>query len=813
MIYKDRAILCGGGRKGKGPKPPILKPGKPKKLRKWQSEAYRELLGHQYSILRSPVASGKTLLSKFLALHYLRTNPKGKVIVVVPEDLIGPNYVSESIRDPDGVIWKMFIPHQFDLTANKVAGCLRTLRDFLALKATEYSDRICVCTHAAICGLYTDLKRHERLDLFEGCMLVVDEAHRLYILGGKDRASSLGCVVRHFLTTPKKCLLMMSGSFFRSDGLVIIPPEFRDMFFSYEVPYDRYIADMYYLREFVTQFVFCEKSYEKEVEELLDEYPEDKWIFYLPTVSTPQEHMPKLQQVKKIIDSIGEVVKDDGLQMLVRRGDRLYRVINLVDETNRDKKKQLLHKRDKNNELVINQDKGALDIIISLNMVVEGFDWIHANHAVTLGVRNSERVVLQISGRVLRDVKEKPVARLTMVLPPTASSNEKTIQVLNDYCRGMMMSMLLFEVLRPTKIDIEVVGKGGTKHKESRAVRDLIPDEYREMILEKAMSLMASEDAYESYYDKMELWLRDLDVERPKDIAKGLWRMSSCKWAELRGLDISALSELDLVKADPLLGFRVAAKVYSARAGRELWPVVRTILCKAAGAMLPERAMAHVACIGVRSKSEYAVAAKAEGVLGRPLLSRHELDSILEGKKLEREDLDVRVPLLPISPERTYGLKWPGWPHFLGCGKRQPASLVAKPRANQKLHWVLKEVLWCHGPEDIVRFGTVSEISAFMDPTKYEALSNGTEAATLGQERRQRMKGLDATLGLQGARPAICKAGLLDGLRGISLQVPNELAKKHFLGEGTVLFVPKSNGSPMDGQFFPAKATLLEEIE
>jgi len=195
-------------------------------------------------------------------------------------------------------------------------------------------------------------------------------------------------------------------------------------------------------------------------------------------------------------------------------------------------------------------------------------------------------------------------------------------------------------------------------------------------------------------------------------------------------------------------------------------------------------------------------------------VSRRELDLFLDGKKLDPEDDDVRVPILPINPERAYGSQWPGWPYFLGKGPKHPASLVPKPKRNQRLFWVLKEVLWCHKSEHVVIFEkTVDEVSKFFDPNLYQALSNRAEAEKLGEERKAKVIGLPDNISPPSdACSSFCENGILEGLRGLSWVPSKDLVRKHFLAEGTVIFMPKGNGCPLDGQLFPVQASFLRTI-
>ncbi len=51
-------------------------------------------------------------------------------------------------------------------------------------------------------------------------------------------------------------------------------------------------------------------------------------------------------------------------------------------------------------------NRDHVDLIISLGMAKEGFDWIWCEHALTVGYRSSLTEIVQIIGRATRDAPQ-----------------------------------------------------------------------------------------------------------------------------------------------------------------------------------------------------------------------------------------------------------------------------------------------------------------------------------------------------------------------------------------------------------------------
>ena len=126
-----------------------------------------------------------------------------------------------------------------------------------------------------------------------------------------------------------------------------------------------------------------------------------KIIIYIPERRSIFSSSNKVDEVDQIVRVLAKKFKaritrrDDGI-IVLKRGNFEYKILDLVDENNRDAKKKFFAKTD------INANPDALDCIIALKMFKEGADWQHANGMIITGVKDSLTDLVQMIGRVDR---------------------------------------------------------------------------------------------------------------------------------------------------------------------------------------------------------------------------------------------------------------------------------------------------------------------------------------------------------------------------------------------------------------------------
>ena len=111
--------------------------------------------------------------------------------------------------------------------------------------------------------------------------------------------------------------------------------------------------------------------------------PNEKTIIHIPSVNSREGADP-----------------GTGFQLVRTPTGRVLRIADLVDDdaTRRDRVSAAL----KTPAQKTNRDH--VDVIIALGMAKEGFDWIWCEHALTVGYRSSLTKIVQIIGRVTRDL-------------------------------------------------------------------------------------------------------------------------------------------------------------------------------------------------------------------------------------------------------------------------------------------------------------------------------------------------------------------------------------------------------------------------
>ena len=125
-----------------------------------------------------------------------------------------------------------------------------------------------------------------------------------------------------------------------------------------------------------------------------------KTILHIPNVNSGESTKDKHKEVDFIIDSIGEVVKEDSETKVIhvqRPDGKIIKVADLVNDDPNDREKIVTYLR--------NIDSvDDMDLIIALGMAKEGFDWPYCEHALTVGYRSSLTEIIQIIGRATRDI-------------------------------------------------------------------------------------------------------------------------------------------------------------------------------------------------------------------------------------------------------------------------------------------------------------------------------------------------------------------------------------------------------------------------
>src|SRR3984957_16225738 len=136
---------------------------------------------------------------------------------------------------------------------------------------------------------------------------------------------------------------LTTATFYRGDGKSILPAFSK--FDKFEYGYDEFLASLDYLRSVHYDFM-VEASFVEGVNQLFAERV-GKTIVYIPPVrsvlSVGTKHADVTAILKAIAGSDTPIIENKtSAVMRVKRGDRWVRVVNLVEERNRETKKNAI---------------------------------------------------------------------------------------------------------------------------------------------------------------------------------------------------------------------------------------------------------------------------------------------------------------------------------------------------------------------------------------------------------------------------------------------------------------------------------------
>ena len=397
-------------------------------MRDMQAKAY-EARDSQYLLLKAPPASGKSRALMFIALDKLINQGIKKVIVAVPERSIGGSFATTKLSE-HGFYTDWEVDDKNNLcTSGSDKSKVQAFINFL-----EGDEKVLICTHATLRFAFEKLDEKK----FDNTLLAIDEFHHV----SADGDNRLGELIRLVMQKSTVNIVAMTGSFFRGDSVPILLPEDEAKFSKVTYNYYEQLNGYEHLKSLGIGYHFYQGRYTSAIGEILD--TDKKTILHIPNVNSGESTKDKHKEVDFIIDSIGEVVKEDENKVIyVKRADgKIIKVADLVNDDPNDREKIVTYLR--------NIDSvDDMDLIIALGMAKEGFDWPYCEHALTVGYRSSLTEIIQIIGRATRDSDNKTHAQFTnLIAQPDAHDSEVKTSV-NNMLKAITASLLMEQVLAP----------------------------------------------------------------------------------------------------------------------------------------------------------------------------------------------------------------------------------------------------------------------------------------------------------------------------------------------------------------------------
>jgi len=493
-----------------------------------QAIVVEELSDKNFCIIKAPTGWGKSLIIQVLIKIELQNYLNRKVIVSVPQIIIGKSFSYN----------------------NGIPCTVEELINFIEDPVVpELNSRVILCTHAALVMAWDKIKNKK---LFANTTICADEIHHaknaeIELEEDVYDPNKLGAII-YYALSHKELNFWIKGAtatYFRGDGCYIIPEKFKKEFTTAFVPYDEYLAELKYLKLIEYKTVFFSGSYIDAIKNLKQVYGEHI-VAYIPRSNSRYAINNKYDDAKAIIAAIAKG-KD---------------YINCVDDTfqARREAKARLSKEDL-----------AVFLIVFLAMGKEGFDYPKADTALVVGQRNLNESI-QIFGRLFRDYLNKTKVTLFNFVEFSIQDldGEETKENVNNLLKALYASMAVEDLIQPVKIKISSSdeGKTGGKEKSFNEFANAFPDpddrnEFRKAVWTDLQIACGSDgfdvsdinlirDCFdEIVYSKLdELKWDDTEIENCdyKGVADQIWNHICQRRLVQRGYDVSKI-DIDLINS------------------------------------------------------------------------------------------------------------------------------------------------------------------------------------------------------------------------------------------------------------------------
>lgn len=415
-----------------------------KELNKFQKESYLYLIDAKNGVMNASTGIGKTQAAENLAYCNLAYGDFKHVIITAPQTIIMDQYGNNNFIASNGDEVKWNIPKSnFYGTHGKP---ISNLTKNLEKDPVSYSYAIHIVSHAG----FIKWCKNGNKELLHNCLVIIDEVHHGMNdnINGEEISNDLGKIKKWIIEQEDVGLMAMSATLFRSDGLKIIPNEYRDLVTFYHYDYTRYLQGLKYLKKFDYNIIYYDDANPlKSIQDIYKNSGHEKEIIYLPYVNSRYCWDKKEKEVIDIFNTIGTNVRKEDIFIRVNIDGVEKKYVDLVDESQRKRKKEYLK-----------GDCKDLDGIVALGMGKEGFDWKYAQRLIVLGSRTSIVEIHQIYGRLTRDCPGKEKVCLYHVLPKPITG--KVEESTNEYLLTFYLARQYGEMMVPLFLIVPDPGKG-----------------------------------------------------------------------------------------------------------------------------------------------------------------------------------------------------------------------------------------------------------------------------------------------------------------------------------------------------------------
>lgn len=502
--------------------------GKPLLPREMQSEFMEYHRDDIHAIVQGPTGNGKSKLMATFSLYQSNRHGMRKNMFIVPQTIIGKSYCNFTMdyRGEAGYGHEVgLLEFDIDLRDRLTSPDTTVTKKGKGVLDFLKSDRLnLVCTYSSFISAYKTLSDEEIKELFDCTRIWVDECHHIstVVNGGRKEYNRIGGVIDELMRLVPSCRIgMATATYCRGDLQSILSPESYERFTRYLYPYDRFFASMEYLESFEYKFVnyHRRKGWYEPANLVGDIFNERhaKTIIYVPSVNSRCSH-GKQYEVQKILESLGRDVdggreypeEEDGIIRVVRKDGKVLKAMNLVSENGRDAKKLYIESLRRADDL---------DVVIALGMFKEGADWEFAERSIVIGYRGSIQEMLQIAGRLFRDIPGKThIEIIHMMEACLATDSDEFEGDVNKMMIATIGSMLMENVYDPIRLPLEKAAGRGKDGSDKDYLSDAVPEDLQRDFFA---------DVYAEVANRLNMGIDGEDVERFRneefdDIVKGI---------------------------------------------------------------------------------------------------------------------------------------------------------------------------------------------------------------------------------------------------------------------------------------------------
>lgn len=511
-----------------------------KKLRNWQSEAFKKLANSKFFLIKAFCGAGKTTLSVVLALQDAVKNGR-KQIFLVPQEHIGDGFATNGKFEVPGLgIVTLTTPNNFcEDSEKKVDMLINFLQRNIKLSEKDFvcdgeyvvdgSDCFAVCTHQAFNMAIAKIKESDFNDACKNISFYVDEAH--HVKGGEENEKDekkieesynrLGSAIYEIMKTAdanNTRVGLSTATFFRGDQGVIVKNDYLNKFDKYELDFLSHFETLNINNVDFKFETYATDPIDQIVENIRKELKNHRHLIVVPTINA--KWRKKDADLSKLKSSLNKMLIEEG-----ENPDEI--VLDLVERSTQRQNKAILLKEPK--EEYNKENPSKIKIVITCMLGREGTDWCPCSRLHNASIERTPTIAVQTLGRLFRKFEKKNSVGVTYYMEKYEKiKTSKTFrEFLTDRVNAVLTLMIIDDMFCPIILPElppsstpKKTDKKGTKSRESKGIKlsDIFGDKYskvRDLMLEQLgyaaeFNEETVEQVIESSLDKLGLSFDDV---------------------------------------------------------------------------------------------------------------------------------------------------------------------------------------------------------------------------------------------------------------------------------------------------------------